>query len=255
MHEIHDLDELHALCGGDTLCLWAAQGLDGRSRAWRSPDGTAVAIAAPDLAVRDRLVVHGRADAAVSLVRAVLAETGPEYRPLGDRALIGALAAGLPELSAVGSFGWMSCRGPHPVPLPDPRAHWLADAELPEAAALLEISLPRSVAWPGESGIEGWAGIRDEGGGLLATAALAWPGPDVGLLAGVAVRPDAQGQGLGRGICALVLRQVLDRCGAAALMVEDANPAALGLYRGLGMRYQPVAVAVAAGATRTRRRR
>jgi hypothetical protein len=32
VHEIHDQDELHALSGGDTLCLWAAQGLDGRSR-------------------------------------------------------------------------------------------------------------------------------------------------------------------------------------------------------------------------------
>src|SRR6185437_12894828 len=118
------------------------------------------------------------------------------------------------------------------VPPPDPRAIWLADDELPEAEALLEVCLPRSVAWPGEPGIEGWAGIRDAAGGLLATAALAWPGPAVGLLAGVAVRPDAQGQGLGRGICALVLRQALDRCGAAALMVEDGNPAALALYRG-----------------------
>src|SRR5262249_27980613 len=159
-------------CGGDTLCLWAAQGLDGRSRAWRSPDGSAVAVAAPDLAVRNRLVVHGRVEAAIPLVRAVLAETGPEDRPLGDRELIRALTEGVAELSVVGSFGWMSCRGPHPIPPPDPRARWLADAELPEAAALLEISLPRSVAWPGESGIDGWAGIRDESGTLLAMAAL-----------------------------------------------------------------------------------
>jgi hypothetical protein len=61
MIEISDHAELAARCHGDTLCLWAAQGLDGRSRAWRSPDGTAVAAAGSCLSTRDRIAVHGRA--------------------------------------------------------------------------------------------------------------------------------------------------------------------------------------------------
>jgi hypothetical protein len=45
MREIGDHEELAARCAADTLCLWAAQGLDGRCRAWRSADGRAVAVA------------------------------------------------------------------------------------------------------------------------------------------------------------------------------------------------------------------
>jgi hypothetical protein len=72
MREIGDHDELVTRCDADTLCLWAAQGLDGRCRAWRNADGRAVAVAGPGLSNRDRLAVRGEPDAAVALVPEVL---------------------------------------------------------------------------------------------------------------------------------------------------------------------------------------
>lgn len=243
--EIYDHAELAALCGGDTLCLWAAQGLDGRSRAWRSADGQAVAVAGPGLSARDRLAVHGQAGALVPLAAEVLAEVGPSYRPLGDRELMGRLTAAMPALVPAAAFGWMHYSRPAGL-RPDPgSAHWLPDDALPEVAALLTASLPGSYAKPGVAGVECWAGVRETAGPLVAVAALAWSAPDVGLLAGVAVHPVARGQGLGRNVCALVLAEALDRHGAAALMVEEWNHAARRMYQGLGMRYQAVAAAAA----------
>jgi GNAT superfamily N-acetyltransferase len=274
MREIGDYEEFATLCGDDTLCLWAAQGLDGRCRAWRSADGRAVAVAAPALAARDRLVVRGPADAAVGLARDALDLIGPSYRPLGDRDLIGAVVDGVPRLAGVGSFGWMHCWRPAALPaapatarrlpgatrclpgtarrLPGAAsclpgaARWLPGAALPEVAAFLEASFPASLAKP-ETGAERWAGVRDQTGRLVATGTLAWSAPSVALLAGIAVHPQARGQGLGRGIAAFLLAEGLHRHEAAALMVDDRNHTARHLYRSLGLRYQPVAAAALTG--------
>jgi ribosomal protein S18 acetylase RimI-like enzyme len=71
--------------------------------------------------------------------------------------------------------------------------------------------------------------------------------PAVALLAGIAVHPQARGQGLGRDIAGFLLAEALHRHEAAALMVEDGNHAARHLYRSLGLRYQPVAAAAVIG--------
>jgi GNAT superfamily N-acetyltransferase len=243
MKEISDHEELAALCDADTLCLWAAQGLDGRSRAWRSTDGNAVAVAAPGLATRDRLALRGPTDAVASLAREVLDQAGPSYRPLGDRELIGALVGAIPELALVGTFGWMYCWRPdalHPGPT---TAAWLPGAALDEVTALLQVGFPGSLAKPGVTGVGRWAGVRDDAGRLAATGTLPWPAPAVGLLAGIAVHPDARGQGLGRNICAFLLAEALRRHEAAALMVDDWNHAALRIYTDLGLRYRALAAA------------
>ena len=263
MIEIDDHEELVALSGADTLCLWAAQGLDGRSRAWRSMDGRAIAVAGPGLSSRDRLAVRGPAAAMVALADAVLAEVGPSYRPLGARELIGTLVDALPQLVPVATFGWMHRRRPAALAsifvtagrlpaaaagrLADPAAGWLPGAALPEVEALLAAGFPSSYARPGVAGVERWAGVRDDTGRLAAVAALGWCAPTVGLLAGVAVHPGARGQGLGRKVCAFVLADALDRHGAAALMVEDWNDPALRMYRDLGLRYQALAAAAVSG--------
>ena len=83
--EIRDHAELTARCDGDLLCLWTARGLDGRGRAWVSADGRAVAVAARDLSRRDRLAVRGPAESVIPLAADVLAEIGPDFRPLGER--------------------------------------------------------------------------------------------------------------------------------------------------------------------------
>jgi GNAT superfamily N-acetyltransferase len=308
MRAIHDHDELVALCDGDGLCLWAAQGLGGRGRAWAAEDGRALAVAGTAISRRDRIAVHGAAEAVVPLVAEVLREVGPAYRPLGDPRLIDAVVAGVPRLVRGKTFGWMETapgtvptvtatvpapgtapaitaavsapgsapaitgtasapstapagtatapavppmpRPPHaPVPavLPAPTAvadvRWLADGDLAEVAALLDRAHPGSDAKPGVPGVERWAGVRDDAGRLGAVAALAWSAPAIALVAGVAVRPDVQGRGLGRTVCGFVLADALARHGRAALMVDEGNDAAERLYRSLGMTYRTIVAA------------
>lgn len=248
--EIREHEELAAWCEADTLCLWAAQGLDGRCRAWRSADGRAVAVAGPGLSTRDRLAVRGAPDAALPLVREVLGLTGPSYRPLGDRGLIDALVAGIPALVPAGTFGWMDGRRPAALGPGPATAAWLPDAARDEVAALLAAGFPASQAKPGVAGVGRWAGVRDDAGRLAATGTLAWCAPAVALLAGVAVHPRARARGLGRDIGAFLLAEALRRHEAAALMVEEWNHAARRTYAGLGLRYRPLAAAAVPGRRR-----
>jgi GNAT superfamily N-acetyltransferase len=242
MRAIHDHDELVALCGGDTLCLWAAQGLGGRGRAWVGDDGRALAVAGAGISTRDRIAVRGSAEAAVPLMAEVMREVGRTYRPLGEPELMAAIVDGVPELVRGKSFRWMESV-PGMIVSSGEGSRWLDDTESAEAAALLESAAPDSDAKPGVPGVECWAGIRDGDGRLAATAALGWSAPTVGLIAGVAVRPDVRGRGLGRAVCAFVLAAALARYGSAALMVDEGNGAARRLYRGLGMGHRPVLAA------------
>jgi GNAT superfamily N-acetyltransferase len=243
VREISDNADLAAASHGDTLCAWAAQGLAGRSRAWLSDDGRALAVAGPALATRDRLVLRGDPAAAVPLVREVLAEVGPSYRPLGEAALIDEIAGRIPGLTRVARFGWMDCTRPGPpAPGPGP-VQWLPEDGLAPVADLLAASYPSSYATPGGPGVERWAGVRGSDGQLDAVGALAWSAPAVGFMAGVAARPAARGQGLGRQVCRFLVAGALARHEAAALMVDDGNHAALRLYRDLGLRYRQLAAA------------
>lgn len=246
--EIHDHAELAARCDGDLLCLWTAQGLDGRSRAWASADGRAVAVAGRALSLRDRLAVRGPARSVIPLTAGLLAEIGPGYRPLGERPLIETVAAAIPGLAVRGTFGWMDTRDPAPDPPAADAATaedtgWLAEAAMPEVSALLEESFPDSYAWPGQPGVERWAGARDPAGQLAAVAALAWSAPDAAMIAGVAVHPAARGRRLGHAVCGFLTREGLRRHGAVVLMVEEWNQAARRLYGSLGLRYRDVAAA------------
>jgi GNAT superfamily N-acetyltransferase len=239
MRRIHDHDELIALCDDDVLCRWAAQGMDGHSRAWAHEQ--AVAVARPDISRRDRLAVRGPAEAVIALVRAVLPEVGRTYRLIGDAALLDVVAGTLPGLEFTRTLAWMDTTAP--PPLDGRRARWLEASAQEEIAALVGRAFPDSDAQPGMPGVEGWAGVRDDTGRLAAVAALAWSAPDVGLLTGVAVHPDARGQGLGGEVCSFAIAEAVARHGTAALMVEEDNTPAVRLYRGLGMSHRLVRVA------------
>ena len=246
--EIRDHAELVARCDGDLLCLWTAHGLDGRSRAWVSADGQAVAVAGRALSLRDRLTVRGPAGSVIPLVADLLAEIGPDFRPLGERPLIETVAAAIPGLAVRGTFGWMDTTDPVPGPpaaQPDAAgtAGWLPEAAMPEVSALLEEGFPDSYAWPGQPGVERWAGVRDRAGKLAAVAALAWSAPDAAMISGVAVHPAARGRRLGHAVCAFLAREGFRQNGAVVLMVEEWNQAARRLYGSLGMRYRDVAAA------------
>lgn len=177
-------------------------------------------------------------------MRRVLATVGPTYRPLGERALIDALVQAIPALTPVGTFGWMDCRSPAGGPSSGTgTAEWLPETTLPEVEAFVAASFPASYAKPGVPGVERWAGVRDDGDRLAAVGALAWSAPTVGLLAGIAVRPQTRSRGLGRQVCGFLLAEALRLHGAAALMVDDWNHAAVRLYLGMGLRHRSLGAA------------
>jgi GNAT superfamily N-acetyltransferase len=239
---VDEITPLTDLPTGDPLCRWAAQD---RTAGRVFTRGAAVAVAAPGLSTRDRLVVTGPAVDAIPLVRDVLREVGPGYRPLGDRGLIDALVLALPELEPTAAFGWMDRTGAAAVP-PDGTADWLPPTAAPRITALLDEAFPDSYAYPGRPGArDRWAGVLpDDGSGTpLAVAALAWCAPSVGLLAGVATAPAARGRGLGRLVCAFTIAEALATYGTAALIVDDTNTPALRLYRSLGLAYRPLRAA------------
>ena len=220
----------------DPLIAWARQ--DGRPgvRAWSRPG--AVAVACPDLSRRDRLVVHGEpAVVAALLGEEVLPVLGPGYRPVGDEALMTAVAARVPGVRIAGRFGWMDVT----APVPPGVGAWLDGAD-DEVAGLLRDAFPDSYAWPGGSGVRRWAGIRD-GGALCATAAEAWSSRGVGFLAGVTTHPAARGRGLGAALCAFVTNDLLRDRPRVALFVDYWNTAALRTYRRLGFALRPLAAA------------
>jgi ribosomal protein S18 acetylase RimI-like enzyme len=241
MREIVDHGELVRACRGDTRCVWVARGLRGGSRAWAN-DGAVAAFGS--VSSRDRLAVWGEPEAAVELVRAVLTETGPDYRCMGEPGLVRAVADAIPGMALHKDFGWMQRTGA-PLDAGTGATTWLDVTHEAEIAAVLDAGFPTSYARPGDPDVDRWAGVRDPATGrLVAVAALAWSAPTVAMLSGVAVDPAARGRGLGRQVCAFAVRAALVGHGTAVLMVDEDNAAAIRLYRALGMDWQRVSVAV-----------
>lgn len=238
LRELHDIADVGSAAGGDALVLWAAGDLAHGTRAFSA--GKATAVAAPRLSGRDRLAVTGPADDAAALIRAVLPQIGPTFRPIGDEALIRHLVTRVPELELVDAFGWMQTETATGI---CGTASWLTASDCADITALLDESFPDSYARPGRPGTRRWAGARDESGALLACAADAWSAPSVGFLAGVATAELARGRGIGKAVCSLVLDSLVDRHGMAALIVDSWNAAAVRLYHSLGLSSRPVAAA------------
>ncbi|MGW6937167.1 GNAT family N-acetyltransferase [Lentzea sp. NPDC054927] len=131
-------------------------------------------------------------------------------------------------------FGWMDRSGS--LDLPDD-VSWLSC--LDDVPPLLRTANPNSWAWPGETGVRRWAGVRMDNE-LVATAAEAWSSVDVGFMMGVAVHPSHAGQGLGQRVCQFVTSSLLSLYGTCALFVENYNAPAIALYRKLGFAYRDV---------------
>ncbi|MFH9351976.1 GNAT family N-acetyltransferase [Kitasatospora sp. NPDC017646] len=241
MEELTRLADVQEAAAGDGHLLWATQGRhDGRLgpgvRAWRH--GTALAVASPGLSRRDRLAVNGAPDDAAHLVRHLLGELEPTYRPVGQAPLIDALIDRIPGLSPIRGFYWMES-----TDLPDSPAtgvEWLDEVTVKEAASLFDRFFPDSFAQPDDGGVHRWAGIVEAlGDGTrpepLAVAADVWSAADCGFLAGVCTHPAARGRGLARAVCGFLIGELVRRHGRAALMVHADNPSAIGVYERLGM--------------------
>ncbi|MET9070472.1 GNAT family N-acetyltransferase [Streptosporangium sandarakinum] len=239
-------------CGSDALLLWAAQGAHPGVRAWTY--GQALAVACPDLNRRDRMTVRGPAPQVAALVRSLTPRLGPRWRLLGEWPLMRELAH-LLGVEPVG-FEWMDTDRPPPPPTGDSTddgdstgdggVRWLDDADA-EVSALLQEASPSAWATPGVAGVRRWAGLRDDSGRLIATAADAWSCPQVGFVAGVATAPAHRGRGHAERVCRFVLAELVAACGRAALMVDSDNPIAIGVYERLGLRRRTVAASALTG--------
>ncbi|MBB2943047.1 ribosomal protein S18 acetylase RimI-like enzyme [Actinoplanes lutulentus] len=221
----------------DLFVDWAAAAPG--ARVFRKPGATVVACA--DLAHWDRLVMAGDPDALAALIREVVPETGPSFRPFGPEDLVTAVADRMPDLEVSARFAWMDRDSP--VGGTTAGAVWLTEAEWPEVTELLKESFSDSYAWPGASGVERWAGVRDQDGRLLAVAADAWSTPAIGFMAGVATRREARGRGLAAALCAFAADELLAGRDRVALLADYDNTAAVATYRKLGFVTRPVAAA------------
>ncbi|MFG2843648.1 GNAT family N-acetyltransferase [Kitasatospora sp. NPDC048296] len=195
-------------------------------------------MASPDLSGRDRLAVMGGTDDATHVVRHVLDDVGPSYRPVGQASLIEALIGAIRGLSPIPEFYWMETSA-----VPDSPAvgvEWLDEVRVKEATSLFDRFFPDSFAQPEDGGAHRWAGIVDSLGSRerpepLAVAADVWSAADCGFLAGVCVHPSARGRGLAQAVCGFVIEALVRRHGRAALMVHADNQAAIAVYERLGM--------------------
>ncbi|MEV6301804.1 GNAT family N-acetyltransferase [Actinoplanes sp. NPDC051861] len=224
----------------DTLIRWALAAQD--ARVWRRPD--AVVVACPDLSHWDRLVMGGDPAALAELVGEVLPEVGGNFRPFGDEELVADVVGRVPGLAVSARFAWMETLEPVGAGVRGGvSAEWLGEDSWPEVSALLEESFPDSYAKPGGAGVRRWAGIRDEGGRLVAVLAEAWSTEEIGFLAGVTTRPEVRGRGLGAELCAFATDELLGSRERVALIVDYWNVAAVATYRKLGFSTRPVAAA------------
>jgi ribosomal protein S18 acetylase RimI-like enzyme len=248
--EITSADELRRCSGGDSVALWAAQGMAPGVRAWRR--GDAVAVAAPFLACRDRLAIRGPAEQVAALVTEVLGVVGPTYRLFGDDRLVTAVAERVPDLKHLGSWGWMELDGstrPRTASAARPpaegpaRVRWLDQSWAGRVAELLDVAYPGSWVRPGMPAVRRWAGAFTPDGELAAVCADAWAAPEVGYLCGVAAHPRWRGRGYAGAVLRFAVDALLAEHGRVALMVDSDNGAAVTLYERCGFRWRTVAAA------------
>ncbi|QFG69063.1 GNAT family N-acetyltransferase [Ornithinimicrobium pratense] len=88
--------------------------------------------------------------------------------------------------------------------------------------------------FPGRGYASLWLGVEDAAGELAAVGGIHVLGSGAAHLAGIVVRPDVRGTGLGTGLTAQLTRRAVAAHGASTLGVYSDNAVAVGLYHRLG---------------------
>ncbi|GAA1256889.1 GNAT family N-acetyltransferase [Oryzihumus leptocrescens] len=206
---------------------WAVDGAVAFLR--RTPSGrTALALLGSPAGV-GALVATVAADPAVVVGHDVRAITLPQpLEPLLERHF---------RMGAGSRWEWMWTQE---VPQQQPAETALRalgnTADAGELTAFLADASPTASARPGDEGIEWWVGARDGSGTLVACGALQRTGAGSPHLAGIAVRPDRRGEGLGAAVTAALTRRAITLDGVSTLGMYSDNAVARSLYLRLGYR-------------------
>jgi ribosomal protein S18 acetylase RimI-like enzyme len=138
------------------------------------------------------------------------------------------------DLGRGGDWEWLSTSSaPGPVP-GDERLIALGPDDLAEVRAFLAVENPRTDARPGERHNEHWVGVRDGSGALLACGVGEDGSGGYPELAGITVRSDHRGSGLGAAVTARLTREAVAAVGVCTLGMYADNATARRLYHRLG---------------------
>jgi GNAT superfamily N-acetyltransferase len=196
-----------------------------RGTAWRSDEAAAFLDLNRDRTIW-RVVGLGPAAGVADLLTSLRGELPPDVYvnvPHGT------------PLQLVDPVDWLyrvAYEAPPPQPAED-LVGWSTESEA--ITELLKRTSPDWSVWPGDGHARRWAGAADGGSGLLACLADMTSSPEVGQVAGIAVRPDARRRTLGASITAWAMRRLFEEgCDGVGLGVYAGNTAAMRLYDRLG---------------------
>ena len=237
VRQLSGVDELVAVSGDDAFARAETDPQRVHS-AWAHSDG-AVGWVVPSRRTpgRTHLTALGSGEAAADLLRFLvddrLLDLGSVTLPRdGDRHL----PAGF-LLRPRNDWEWFLTEQAPPPQSGEDRVGWLDGIDDETLVEFLRRWSPRHDVEPGQRGVLRWAGIRDDGGNLLATAAHIEHVPGVPHLASIVSHGERRGQGLGAAVTAWITRALLESgTGWVTLGMYSDNAVARRIYLRLGFR-------------------
>lgn len=175
----------------------------------------------------------GRPDACANLLDRAAGQLPTTYVAVPEESVPLLGAAFAPDMPW--RFRWTDTRPPAMGGGDGPSGRWLAEDEHDDVEALLEGSFPDASSRPGNRHAQRWAGIRDQAGHLIATAADCTESA-VGFMASVATDVSQRRSGLGLAMTTWMTHALLDEHPVAALWQYSGNTPATALYDKLGYR-------------------
>lgn len=139
------------------------------------------------------------------------------------------------RLGEDGTWAFMWTEGTDDLPPAPPGLVELDDCA--DAARIEDFGLSHNTVFegfPGRGYASVWLGAEDSSGELAAVGAIHVLGSGAAHLAGIVVRPDLRGTGLGAGLTAQLTRRAVAEHGASTLGVYSDNTVAVRLYHRLG---------------------